>query len=78
MKDQIYKIIDARLIGSYVTKQEVACEIEEQFGYNKECGLSKNEFDLEKIVDFIKNEESTIKCISFLKTLKCPDCIKKY
>lgn len=35
--------------------------------YNKNCGLSKEEFELEKIVDKIKKEQSTLKCIGILK-----------
>ena len=37
--------------------------------YNKNCGLSKQEFELEKIVGKIKEEKSTLKCICILKNL---------
>ena len=37
--------------------------------YNRNCVLSKQEFELEKIVDAIKEEKSTLKCICILKNL---------
>ena len=42
----------------------------ENIKYNKNCGLSKNEFELQKIVDCIKKETSTLKCIIILKNLQ--------
>ena len=35
--------------------------------YNKKMGLSKYEYQLEKIVDKIKKEQSTLICINLLK-----------
>jgi len=46
-------------------------------GYNKNCGLSEQEFELEKIVDLIKNECSTLKCIAILKNLQASTDISK-
>lgn len=37
--------------------------------YSEECGLSKTEWELEKIVDEIKATNSTLECIKILQKL---------
>lgn len=44
--------------------------------YHRNCGLSKEEWELEKIVDQIKSEPSTLICIGILrKALRIHDVV---
>lgn len=40
-----------------------------QFAYHESCGLSKEEWEYEQIVDKIKKEKSTLLCINMIKEL---------